>query len=499
MYDEEREHRRLYVASDTEDVPTISSGSLIPRYTIYSAPQSPHTAYERTVWYMRPAVLIAFSIFLFATSIGTSVYSLFSGTSSVAAPIMATEIEAPEQFNFGYQVEPTSSESVANTIASLVAASSTFVEIDIPHKKVRVYDNGETTDTFPILQTPHPDSWWYVPVGVYEVTELNEERYSEFANIYQPWSINFGKNYYLNAVPYYQDKSSVPVGYKGGGIRLGIDDAKTLYELVEVGTAIVVRGVLPSEDAFVFQRKVSGLSAKQYLIADLQNSTVLAASDLDGVVPIASLTKLMTALVATEEIDLDQDVRIRGGTSSFVSSLIPRLRVGHSASMYSLLQLLLIESSNEAAEVIASVIGREKFIARMNERASEIGMEHTTFTDPSGLDDGNRSTVGDLFRLTKYISTHRGFILELTADQHLPTAYTDGEFGELVNFNTIDDVEFIAGKIGETLAAGQTSISLHRLMIDGSERTMVVIILGSERRSADVKRLVELVYERFDE
>jgi len=116
---------------------------------------------------------------------------------------------------------------------------------------------------------------------------------------------------------------------------------------------------------------------------------VLAASDLDRVVPIASLTKLMTALVAAEHINLDQDVRIRG---SGVTSLIPRLREGYSASMYSLLQLLLIESSNEAAEVIASVIGRDEFLRLMNEKAAAIGMEHTTFTDPSGLDDGNIST-----------------------------------------------------------------------------------------------------------
>ena len=62
--------------------------------------------------------------------------------------------------------------------------------------------------------------------------------------------------------------------------------------------------------------------------------------------------------------------------------------------MYSLLQLLLLESSNEAAEVIAGEVGREEFIKAMNAKAVQLGMLNTTFTDPSGLDDGNVSTLG---------------------------------------------------------------------------------------------------------
>ena len=286
----------------------------------------------------------------------------------------------------------------------------------------------------------------------------------------------------------------MPASYRGGGIRVSDADAEELYEFVTPGMAVIVRGSEPEDDTFVFGRKVPGMDAHNYLVADLESSTVLAASDLDESVPIASLTKLMTALIAAEHIDLDQEVRIRG---SGVTSLIPRLREGQRASMYSLLQLLLVESSNEAAEVIASVVGRASFLELMNEKASEIGMEDTAFMDPSGLDDGNVSSVSDLFRLTQYISENRQFIFTLTAGDALATAYTDGQFGALTNFNTIEDLEFIAGKIGETQAAGQTSLTLHRLFVDGEARTIVIIVLGSADRTRDVERLVDLLYERF--
>jgi D-alanyl-D-alanine carboxypeptidase len=132
--------------------------------------------------------------------------------------------------------------------------------------------------------------------------------------------------------------------------------------------------------------------------------------------------------------------------------------------MYSLLQLLLVESSNEAAEFIAGIVGRERFVTLMNEKAGALGLANTTFTDPSGLDSGNTSSVGDLLRLAQYIYNNRSFILELSVNQDIQTAYKKGQFGKLENFNTIEGVDsFIGGKVGDTLAAGQTSVSCSRI------------------------------------
>jgi len=289
----------------------------------------------------------------------------------------------------------------------------------------------------------------------------------------------------------------VPEGYSGGCIRLDTADAEALYALTPVGTPVLVHERDFASDGFVYEPKVPEVDATEYLVADIKSSTVLASSDMDAVVPIASITKLMTALIAAEYINLDSDVRIT--QERYVTTLIPRLEGRSTASMYSLLQLLLVESSNEAAEVIAAQIGRERFVTRMNEKAASLGLMSTTFVDPSGLENGNRSSLRDLLRLIQYIHNNRSFILELSVDADLTTAYQAGDFGELENFNAIDGVEnLIGGKVGETQAAGQTSVTLHRVTINDSERVIAIIVLGSEDRPAAVVTLLNYVTTQFD-
>jgi D-alanyl-D-alanine carboxypeptidase len=76
--------------------------------------------------------------------------------------------------------------------------------------------------------------------------------------------------------------------------------------------------------------------------------------------------------------------------------------------------------------------------------------------------------------------------------------YVTGEFSGLANFNTVDGTDnFIGGKIGETTAAGQTSVTLHTLNVQGEERVVAIIILGSESRNADVTALLAYAQERF--
>ena len=166
--------------------------------------------------------------------------------------------------------------------------------------------------------------------------------------------------------------------------------------------------------------------------------------------------------------------------------------------MYSLLQLLLVESSNEAAEVIAGQYGRSEFIAEMNTKATQLGMLHSTFTDPSGLSNGNTSSLGDLFTLAQYIHKNRTFIFEITAKNKVSTLGDTGEFTDLVNFNEVEELDnFVGGKVGETTAAGQTSVTLHTVSIQGSERTVVIILLGSTKRDEDVRTLMKYVEDRY--
>ena len=362
--------------------------------------------------------------------------------------------------------------------------------------QLRYFELGVLKEQVPILSKGQKGTWWETPAGLYEVKDKNAKQFSSFGQVTTPWNIAFQGNFSIHGWPLNPDGTPVSAEYTTGCIRLADGDAKQFFDLVTLHTPILVHEAPIEPDGFVYEPKIPELDTPHYLIADVESSTVLASSDLHESVPIASLTKLMTALVAAEYINLDTSVSVT--QSTFVQSLIPRLGERDKVSMYSLLQLLLVESSNEAAEVIAEQIGQEKFIAYMNEKAASLGLTDTHFADPSGLSSENTSSLHDLLSLTQYIYNNRRFIIELTANQDLPSAYVSGEFGTLSNFNKIkDETNFIGGKVGETTAAGQTSITLHTLSVKGTDRVIAIILLNSNSRNDDVKELLGYAQERF--
>lgn len=484
--------------SSYQDKPTHLPGQLIPgrkpeipaATKISSPDNAPHAP-----------VLFVGAVLFFALSLGVTAYNTLSAENTVAAPIVVIESQEPGMLNelqYGTRVSLSEPNFFKETKDSFVSAKTSFIEADLAEMKLRLYESGEIVFEADILSKGREGSWWETPAGLYQVESKKINHFSSFGKVWQPWSMVFQGNFFIHGWPYYPDGTPVPEGYSGGCIRLSNEDAEALYNLSPAGMPILVHERDFEGDGFVYEPKVPTVKADHYLLADIKNSTVLASSDMDTQVPIASLTKLMTALIAAEYINLDKDVPIV--QERYVTTLIPRLEGRRTASMYSLLQLLLVESSNEAAEVIATQVGRDRFIRLMNEKAKSLGLEHTVFVDPSGLENGNRSSLSDLLRLIQYIYNNRSFILDLTADANLNTLYDAGDFGELENFNTIEGVDdFIGGKVGETAAAGQTSISLHEISVKDRERIMAVIILGSENRPEDVTKLLQYVTERFGE
>ena len=268
--------------------------------------------------------------------------------------------------------------------------------------------------------------------------------------------------------------------------RVATEDSNPTNNITEVQTTV---------DPFIPLATVP-IKAEAAFVWDIKAGRPLYEKNAEEALPLASITKLMTALVAAENINLDKSVLISEQT--LVHSLIPRLGERSKVSLYSLLQLLLVESSNEAAEVISAELGPDEFIKLMNNKAESLGMKDTKFADASGLSSDNVSSLQDLLLLAKYIYEKRSFIFEVTANQNLPTAYVSGEFGELVNFNKVDELDnLIGGKVGETIAAGQTSVTLHHLKVKDQNRVIAIIILGSTSRNSDVNKLYDYAEEKF--
>lgn len=486
MIDEPNE-RRFYAVNYKDDIPKLAKGTLIPK-----SQRKKKTDY----WSL---VILPLTVLLFLASLGTFSNEAVSSMNTASVPnisIYNQETQQTEPFNYGVQIAMSKIDFFTETREAFIDAELNFIELDLVDMNLRYFDKGVLLLNAPIYSKAEAGSRCQVPAGIYQVDTKAEKYFSTVGQVNLPWSLGFQSNFYIHGWSSLANGDFVKIDFSGDCIRLEPSDAEKLFKEVKVNTPILVHEKEEKAETFLYEPRIPDLEVENYLIADLESNTVLASSPLDQMVPIASLTKLMTALVMVENVNLDKNIQIKKGT--LVESLVPRLGERNYISAYNLLQLILLESSNEASEVVASDFGRDDFIALMNSRAKSLGMMNTHFADPSGLSAENVSTVGDLLRLIKNINKNRNFIFELTANQDLDAAKINSSFGELLNFNKLTDEDnFIGGKVGETLAAGQTSVSLHKIKVKGEERIIAIIILGSKNRQGDVLQLLRYTEKHF--
>ena len=151
------------------------------------------------------------------------------------------------------------------------------------------------------------------------------------------------------------------------------------------------------------------------LLADLDTGQVLYAKDPVEPRPIASVTKVMTALLTLEELPMDHIVRIDPQAvfrrDDYGSSSTLGLRAGERVTVENLLYGLLLGSANDAADALAIAVDGSvpAFVRHMNTRASQLGMRQTRFFSASGLDDRGHSTPRDLLRLVRHMDENDAF------------------------------------------------------------------------------------------
>jgi D-alanyl-D-alanine carboxypeptidase len=381
-----------------------------------------------------------------------------------------------------------------------------FISVDLSAMTVEVYKDGKIQLEVPIKTKGRPGSWWETPAGLYKIDNKEPSHFSQMGHVYMPWSMDFQGNFFIHGWPYYENGTPVATTYSGGCIRLATDDAKKLYGLVDIGMPILIFENSFTPDNFVYANNPQGISGASYIAGDLNNNFIFLGKNSDQSLPIASLTKLMTALVATEYINLDTTTTVPKEAIVYTSK--PRLIPGEKVTIYQLLFPLLMESSNEAAETIARDYGRDDFIKRMNDKATSIGMTDTKFVDPSGAGAGNTSTAQDLFTLAKYIYNNRSFILDITSGQIKDSAYGTDPFSNIENFNGFtDDPRFVGGKVGKTSAAKETQLSIFNvpIMTDdttstaSTTRPIILITLGSDDSTTDISNMLNYVQNNFEE
>jgi len=480
---------------------TVKKGTFIPqaikdrearkRRPVLSRLQPRLSLPARPAYMALPAAALALVIGFFA-------FEYVPAQSLPATPLVVVTTDEPYQhtaLSFGLLPTLAAHETFEKAEQAFAANNTSFVAIDGTEGTIAVYQNGEPVFETTIEQAPSTHSWFQAPSGLYRVTSTEDRRFDAINKTYYSHVVRFDKNFLIHGAIETVDGVVVNESTRTG-LKISDAAAADLQVLIKNEWPVLVHTPETApQDQFVYQLNGPRLQARSYLAADVASGVELFGSAEDLQVPIASLTKLMTVVVAAEEYDLTS--RIRLTQEQYVTTLVPRLQGRYEANLFSLLQLLMVESSNEAAEVIASHMGRDAFIAKMNEKAAALGMDATVFTDPSGLDNGNVSSAEDLLMLVQYISERHPFVWAVSmgeVEEFAPAA----EFHNLDNFNEVKELtNVIGGKIGETEAARKTSVSIHEYTLNGEVRRVAIIILGTESRTDSVKSVDQFIQKQY--
>jgi D-alanyl-D-alanine endopeptidase (penicillin-binding protein 7) len=230
------------------------------------------------------------------------------------------------------------------------------------------------------------------------------------------------------------------------------------------------------------------------LVVDLQTNQVLYASNPNQVAPIASVTKLMTAVVALDaRLPMDQQLPIIISGVAEMRGVHSRVRIGSEISRRDMLQLALMSSENRAAASLAHHYpgGVKAFVAAMNTKAKALGMSHSHFVEPTGLSEKNVSTASDLIKLLKASQQYP------LIDQYSTTAEKTQAFRKpnyTLGFRNTNRLVFKPDwsiqltKTGFTNAAGHCLVM--RTRMDGKPVAFVVLdAFGKYTHMADANRL----------
>jgi D-alanyl-D-alanine carboxypeptidase (penicillin-binding protein 5/6) len=240
--------------------------------------------------------------------------------------------------------------------------------------------------------------------------------------------------------------------------------------------------ILHGASAYAAAPERPDLSARAAILVDARDGHVLYRRDPAQERPIASATKLMTALVALEELPLGREVRAVPYEAAPAESRID-LRTGERMSVADLLRALLLESANDAAETLAvrAAGSVDRFVRHMNERAREIGLRHTSFANPIGLDSpGAHSTALDLSRLARRVL--RNDFLAATVGMPRARLLSGARPRILSNRNRlVREVGWVDGvKTGRTAGAGY-------VLVGSTSRRgarLVSVVLGAPTEAA---------------
>ena len=237
-------------------------------------------------------------------------------------------------------------------------------------------------------------------------------------------------------------------------------------------------------------------SASSVVLMDMDSLNVIYGENMHDVRSVASISKIMTAIVAIENSDVNSTVTIGEEITKAYGSGI-YIKQGEEITLESLLYGLMLRSGNDAALAIANYVGGDidNFVELMNEKAVEIGMKNTTFNNPHGLDEngGNLSTAYDMALLTSYAMQNENYRKIVSTKKY--TLRTNMNYYSWINkHKLLHSHNYITG--GKT---GFTDIAKRTLVTTASKDNinLVVVTLNDGNDFVDHINLFEEAFANY--
>lgn len=283
--------------------------------------------------------------------------------------------------------------------------------------------------------------------------------------------------------------------YADQSISVAIPSSITKPQNLRPASDVVVQRSKPTSNAELTTQAL--LLSEAAFVQDLGNHDILYDKNSDEVRPIASISKLMAALVIAESGQpLDQLLKISTADIDKVRNSRSRLAVGTELSRADMLHLALMSSENRAAHALGRYYpgGMPAFVRAMNDKARALGMRYTRFVEPTGLSVENVSTPRDLVKLLKASNKHP-LIKRYTTDDSYQIATSKGRQLVYNNTNRLvrnDQWDIKVSKTGFINEAGECLVMLTRI----DNRDLAIVLLNSTGRYSrfgDAARLRTLI------
>ncbi|MFH1608597.1 MAG: CapA family protein [Patescibacteria group bacterium] len=244
-----------------------------------------------------------------------------------------------------------------------------------------------------------------------------------------------------------------------------------------------------TEELFYFTKANTNppkVKAEAFLVGDLDTGKIILEKNKDVILPIASISKLFTATVSTESKETDKIAKVSQKALS-TEGENGGFYLGEKIKVSDLIYPLLLESSNDAAEIIAESFDRTNFIEKLNQKVQDLKLTSTSFADPSGLSEKNLSTASELFLFAKYLNINHKDLLDITTLK----SFNNKKHSWFNNSQFLKLEGYLGGKRGYIDESLQTALSIFSLPLGGEEpRNIGIALLRSTDRLKDMQNII---------